>query len=96
MRVEIVELQDRHIESRHEVRWVIVPHLHDNHDRLCDQRPTSKRQSQSLMDAKFPDRSHRFAAADRNAPAMLAVMSIATMLPNGGLSNGRSRGPDKN
>lgn len=46
----IVDLQDRHIESRHEVRWIIVPHLHDDHDRLRYRCPAAKWPSQSFMD----------------------------------------------
>ena len=39
-------------------------------------------------------RRHRDAAADRNAPAMSPeFMSMATMLPNGGFSSGKPRGP---
>src|SRR5947209_7800131 len=76
MRVKIVELQDRHVESRHEVRWIIVSHLHDDHDRVRYQCPAAKWQPQSFMDVEFLNRCHRLAAPDRNAPTMLTGVHV--------------------
>ena len=76
MRIEIVEVAHRQVEARDKAQRTEISGLHDDHDRLVHQRPTAERQSQPVVDPQFPDRGHGIAAADRNAPAMLAGIHV--------------------
>src|ERR1700750_879240 len=76
MRIEIVEVHDRHVGSGHEARRTVISHLYDDQDRLGHQRPAAKRQSPLFADAKSRYRRHGKASADRNPPTMLAAVHV--------------------
>src|SRR5882757_3349861 len=76
MRIEIEEVPDRHVEAWHEEHRAEISHLNDDHHGPGHERPTAAWQSQLLGDAEGPDRRHRHAAADRDAPAMLTRVHV--------------------
>src|SRR5260370_4183715 len=76
MWIEIVEFVHLTSGSQLQSRRAVIPHLHDNHDRLGYQRPTTPRKSWPNIYAEFPDRRHGFAAPDRNTLAMVAAVHV--------------------
>ncbi len=77
MRIDILHVAQRQIEAGNEARRTDEADLHDDHDCFRQQRPTPRMASQNpARCSSRATRRQRDAAADRNAPAMLAGVHV--------------------